>query len=73
LSYLGFIPSDPMLVKAIREQGLVVEMFPSSASSESFGNLTSRLINLWKEKDGFDDGRLTFFWRRSIPGSAERE
>lgn len=64
LNYMGFIPSDPNLTQAIRQQRLVVEMFPTAPASEAFGRLSARLQKLWG-RERRDSGQMTFFGRRS--------
>lgn len=61
LDYLGFIPYDEALPKAVRRQRLVSELYPKASVSRSFGQLSERLVG--EEPDFHLDGNIQFFWR----------
>lgn len=59
LSYEGYIPHDELLRKSVQQQKSVVEAYPNSKSSQSFGKLADRVDN-WPRC--FDSkGHLEFF------------
>lgn len=62
LDYLGQIPFDPKLKKAVRSQKLVSEMFPEAESSKMFASISKNLLD--GEPDCADDGNIKFFWQQ---------
>lgn len=62
LDYLGQIPYDQKLKKAVRSQKLVTEMFPDANSSKMFKSISEQLIS--EEPDLTDDGNIKFFWQK---------
>ncbi len=64
LEYLGFIPRDPNLEKAVRQQCAVIQRYPDSISSKGFGELAGRLLE--SSPDVAQDGNIKFFWRKLI-------
>ncbi len=61
LDYLGFLPSDPYLQKAVRTQKLVVEQFPNATSSKMFMEVSEQIA---QEKSASNsDGNIKFFWQ----------
>ncbi|MDD3579436.1 MAG: MinD/ParA family protein [Desulfobacca sp.] len=64
IDYLGFIPQDEAIHKAILKQQAVLELFPRSSVSRSFTELAQKLMEL---KPGPRlDGNIKFFWRRLV-------
>ena len=64
LSFIGAVPFDGKLRKAIQHQRAVVEAFPNSPSSLAFKRITKQ-INNWT--DNYQtDGQLKFFVERMI-------
>ena len=61
LDYLGHIPSDDKVGKAVRGQRLVAELFAASAAAESFFRLADLLLKEHPEIK--PDGNIKFFWR----------
>ncbi|MBN8550642.1 MAG: MinD/ParA family protein [Deltaproteobacteria bacterium] len=43
LKYLGFVPSDPSLIEAIRSQRALMELYPSSPSGLAFASLARKI------------------------------
>jgi flagellar biosynthesis protein FlhG len=50
LTFLGFIPHDPQLIKAVRSQKAVSIMFPSADSTDKFKQICAALLELQVEK-----------------------
>ncbi|NGZ26891.1 MAG: MinD/ParA family protein [Magnetococcales bacterium] len=69
LDYAGFVPSDPYVTRAVRQQKTLLELYPTAQSVLSFAKISQDLLKYWRENRQ-QDGRLTFFGRRSLPGSA---
>ncbi|MCW9012387.1 MAG: MinD/ParA family protein [Gammaproteobacteria bacterium] len=68
LDYLGAIPNDEYLVKAVKRQHAVVQSYPQSPSALAFRKIAKKVIN-WPlpEQAG---GHLEFFVERLIQYSA---
>ncbi|MFZ2207364.1 MAG: MinD/ParA family protein [Porticoccaceae bacterium] len=64
LSYLGTIPYDECLIKAVRSQRSVVEAYPGSRSAQAFKNL-ARAADKWPKPFG-PSGHLEFLVERLI-------
>jgi flagellar biosynthesis protein FlhG len=64
LSYIGAVPFDGNLRKAIQHQRAVVEAFPYSPSSLAFKRITKQ-INNWPDNVR-TDGQMKFFVERMI-------
>ena len=67
LEYLGHVPYDELLQKAIKRQKSVVEAFPRSRSSQAFQTL-SKKVNNWPIATS-SGGHLEFFVERLVSGS----
>jgi flagellar biosynthesis protein FlhG len=64
LDYLGFIPFDPTLPKAVMRQQPVLALYPDSPASRSFVMIAQ---TLWETKpQPALDGNIKFFWRRLL-------
>ena len=64
LDYLGFIPYDQALPKAVMRQQPVLALYPQSPASRSFVTIAQ---TLWKTKpQPALDGNIKFFWRRLL-------
>ncbi|MEW5723327.1 MAG: MinD/ParA family protein [Thermodesulfobacteriota bacterium] len=76
LDYLGFIPKDDLLPKAVKKQKAVLDAYPASEAGKSFKALAQKLLSY--RKDDQDSGGLQFFWKRleeavrSVDGSVQR-
>lgn len=62
LDYLGYIPSDTLLPKAVRQQKAVLEAYPSSEASLKIRELAKNLVR--RPLRGNLDGNIRFFWKR---------
>ncbi len=65
MNFAGSIPEDQLLVKSVRQQKPVADLFPDAPASQAFVNLSERVMRLWQQKR-HDDGRMIFFWRRLL-------
>lgn len=64
LEYLGFIPFDDYVPKAVMRQQPVLTLYPEAPASKSFHQIASRLREL--PPSGEIDGSIKFFWRRLL-------
>jgi flagellar biosynthesis protein FlhG len=71
LTYMGGIPYDDNLRKAVKSQKPVVELFPRSRSAQAFSNLAKK-ANGWPISSGVN-GQLQFFVERLIQYSSQHE
>jgi len=60
IDYFGYLPHDPNILKGIRHQKLVSEMFPGSEASRQFGQLAKKMISTVLYK--CPDKDTNFFW-----------
>ena len=67
LEYIGHVPYDEHLQKAIKRQKSVVEAFPRSRSAQAFQTL-SKKVNNWPVATT-SGGHLEFFVERLVSGS----
>jgi flagellar biosynthesis protein FlhG len=65
MNFAGSIPEDSLLVRAVRQQKPVSDLFPESPASQAFVSLAERIMKMWQQKR-HDDGRMIFFWRRLL-------
>ncbi len=64
LEYLGFIPFDESVSKAVMRQQPVLTLYPAAPASKSFIRLARHLRKL--PPTGGIDGSIKFFWRRLL-------
>lgn len=64
LSFMGMVPQDDWLRRAVRRQGAVVELYPNSPASEAFQKL-ARKAQGWGLPQGAR-GHLEFFVERLV-------
>ena len=62
LDYLGFIPLDEHVLKAVRKQKAVLELFPQSPAGKSFMALSQRLLD--RPFRNRNEGNIQFFWKQ---------
>lgn len=67
LGYLGHIPEDESLMKAVRRQGAVMELHPESSSSAAFRKLATRVNRI--PMNDTNSGYLQFFVERFAQNS----
>lgn len=64
IDYLGSIPTDKLMVEAIRKQKVYVDTHPSSEVSEAFISLANRLCT--EKTHSKPKGNLQFFWKKLL-------
>ncbi len=64
LNFLGSVPEDESLRKAVRKQRAVVQAFPSSRSAQAFKDLAAKTLS-WPLADTAG-GKLEFFIERMV-------
>ena len=64
LDYLGWIPYDKMLPKAIRRQKPLINTHPNTPAAKSIKSLAEKII--YKDDDANFEGDIKFFWRRLL-------
>ena len=69
MSFMGAVPYDDYLRKAVRAQRPVVQAYPRSRAAQSFKNLAKR-IETWPAPEGAN-GQVQFFVERLIQFSSE--
>ena len=62
LDYLGFIPRDEHVLRAVRKQKAVLELFPQSPAGKSFMILSQRLLD--RPFRNRNEGNIQFFWKQ---------
>lgn len=67
LDYVGFVPDDEFVVKAIRKQRPVVDAYPRSKASIAFRTLAEK-VNKWPIPTSAG-GHLEFFVERLVQGN----
>ncbi len=64
IEYIGYVPGDDLLKKAVIHQKTVMELFPSAISSQRFNKLATDLLKAPRRFDS--DGNIKFFLKRFI-------
>ncbi len=64
LDYLGYIPRDEAVPRAVMRQKAVLELYPLARASVSFTQLAQRVLES-PAPEAFD-GNIKFFWRRLV-------
>jgi flagellar biosynthesis protein FlhG len=64
LDYLGYIPADPLVAKAVIRQTPFLEAFPSSEASKAVAILAKTLLA--RPVEDPSRGNIKFFWRRLV-------
>lgn len=72
LTFIGTVPYDEKLRKAVQHQRAVVDAFPRSPSALAFKRIT-RKINEWSHADIHSTGQMKFFVERMINSDAARQ
>lgn len=68
LDYMGMVPHDEWLRQAIRRQGAVVDLWPSSRAAVGFKQLAGA-VDTWGEPACPNLGRIAFFSGQSMPAA----
>lgn len=69
IDYVGFIPWDRHLLKAVSKREPVTCCYPEASSSQSFKVLAKFLLSRMNGKP--NDGNIKFFWKRLIDGAVD--
>ena len=64
IEYVGYIPNDEYVKKAVRKRKPVLELYPSSDSSKTIMKMAKSLLEWSRRTD--TDGNLKFFLKRYI-------
>ena len=64
IDYLGSIPTDRQMVDAIREQQVIVDLFPTSKVSMAFESLVRTIADEPQHLE--PKGSIQFFWKRLL-------
>ena len=70
LEYIGYIPGDEFVKKAVRHQKTVLEFYPEAVSSKMIEKIAAGLLD-WPRRHE-SDGNIKFFLKRYIDHSAPR-
>ncbi len=65
LFFLGFLPKDPEVTKAVVRQKPFCHLYPNSLAGKNLKEIASGLVNL-KDKKNEIDGNIKFFWKRLL-------
>lgn len=68
LKYLGFVPSDPSLIEAIRSQRALMELYPSSPAGLAFASLARKIDSEFH--DLRVKGGMQFFFKQLLEMSS---
>lgn len=66
IEYMGYIPNDPNVSKAVKKQKLLAEAFPDSKATKSMSEIVGKLCR--KKPGEYENGTIKFF-DRSIIGN----
>lgn len=72
LGYLGAIPRDNYLCKAVQQQSAVVELYPRSSSAKALQRLAESIGNRGSEPSTSGMGRFGFFMERLLQHSSNQ-
>jgi len=64
IDYWGYIPRDEHVVKAVRQQKTLIELYPDSPASKCFFNLAEKVCK--NQPDTSSDGNICFFWSQIL-------
>jgi flagellar biosynthesis protein FlhG len=67
IDYLGLIPYDENLPRAVREQKAISELYPDSKAGEAFFALAKTILGSEPERA---KGNMQFLWKRLIGGAS---
>ncbi len=69
LDYIGEVPEDPQISKALKDQRALMELYPSSRAAEAFRRLASQ-IDRWPLRSA-PSGHVQFFVERLVQQFSE--
>jgi len=62
IDYFGFVVTDPVVTRSVRQQKAIAELFPGSPASLCFRSMANSLLES-SDSDGVT-GNIQFFWKR---------
>ncbi len=62
VEYIGYVPDDDLIRKAVKSRSTVMKMYPNAASSIKFKKIASTLLEMPRRFDS--DGNMKFFLKR---------
>lgn len=69
MDYLGWIPHDECVPKAVRQQKTVLQLYPEAKASKSFVEVADKLLSSNGNSDL--EGDVRFFWQRLLDYSRQ--
>ncbi len=63
LDYLGAIPYDASVPKAVIQQKALLEAFPKAPAAKAFLSIAE---NIWRTQPSVNHGTIQFFWKRLL-------
>ena len=66
IDYMGFVPHDEYLIKAVMRQKIVLDLYPESPASTSFVKLARKIKKTIPKME--PKGNMQFFWNRLLDG-----
>lgn len=63
IDYVGSVPKDAHIPKAVMHQKAVTELFPKAPSSQAFRQIAQRLLNSHPQ---MDQGSVKLFWKKLL-------
>ena len=64
VEYLGYILSDPVVTKAVRQQKAFSELYPHSKVTQCINRLVQKMVS--EKKSMADEEQATLFWRTAF-------
>jgi flagellar biosynthesis protein FlhG len=64
IDYWGYIPRDENIVKAVRMQKALIELYPDSPASKCFFNLAEKVCK--NQPNTESRGNIRFFWSQIL-------
>jgi flagellar biosynthesis protein FlhG len=64
VNFIGFVPSDPNVTRAVRRRTPIINAFPQSPAALSFANLAESVLDLEIPKT--PKGSMQFLWRHVL-------
>lgn len=65
ITYVGYIPYDAHVLKAVKRQKMVLERYPNSPAGLSFKTLADKLLQMPRQLDS-NHGNVKFFWQQLL-------
>ena len=67
IDYWGYVPRDEYMVKAVRQQRALIELYPESPASKCFFDLAEKVCE--NQPSAFSRGNIHFFWSQILESS----